>query len=273
MRLRDGAGIVITGAASGIGAALARECFARGHLVALADVEPGALDAVVAELSDAGGRVISAAVDVADPDSMTDFARFVRDEHGPPDVVVANAGVIGPRRPLWEQQPQDWEWTLGVNLSGVVNTWVPFLADMVERNEGHLVATSSVAGLAPIPQGGNAPYAASKYGVVGLAETLRAELVEHAPNVGITVLCPGPVRTRIRDAARNRPSEFGGPGAAPAPVFAESDDRLEPDEVAAMTLRAVEENHRYLVPNLGSVGPIVAHLRAVAEAVENTVPR
>jgi NADP-dependent 3-hydroxy acid dehydrogenase YdfG len=129
MDLVEGSSVVITGAASGIGEGLARECVNRGLRVALADVEEAPLDKLVDQLSESGGTVMAGVVDVSDSAA---FAESVEAEFRFVDVVVANAGVIGPRRPLWEQNAQDWEWIIGVNLLGVSNTWMPFLPGMVK---------------------------------------------------------------------------------------------------------------------------------------------
>jgi len=103
-----------------------------GLRVALADVEEAPLDKLVDQLSESGGTVMAGVVDVSDSAAFAAFAESVEAEFRCVDVVVANAGVIGPRRPLWEQNAQDWEWIIGVNLLGVSNTWVPFLPGMVK---------------------------------------------------------------------------------------------------------------------------------------------
>ncbi len=265
MDLVEGSSVVITGAASGIGEGLARECVNRGLRVALADVEEAPLDKLVDQLSESGGTVMAGVVDVSDSAA---FAESVEAEFRFVDVVVANAGVIGPRRPLWEQNAQDWEWIIGVNLLGVSNTWVPFLPGMVKRGSGHLVATSSIAGLAPA-MSGNSPYAATKHGIVGMAEVLRMDLADVAPDIGVTVLFPGPVRTRIRESVRNRPGSLGGSDMAPAfssdPRF--DVESIEPHDVAIHLLTALARGDRYVMPNPEYVESTAAHLVEVAEAL------
>ena len=269
MKLGPGSVIVVTGAASGIGEGLARECVARGHRVALADIEGPALDALADDLTAAGGTVVSAVTDVADPGSVAEFAASVFNGLDVPDLVIANAGVIGPAVPLWEQHRDAWEWTWRVNQFGVVNTWTAFLPTMIERGTGHIVATSSVAGVAPGQSSGNAPYAATKYAVVALCDNLRVELAEVAPEMQVTAVLPGPVESRIRQAARNRPDAFGGPETSPMPAVDPFPTRLEADEFAVRMLDGLERGPRYLMPNEDFVERIAKHLDGMAAELRN----
>jgi NAD(P)-dependent dehydrogenase (short-subunit alcohol dehydrogenase family) len=120
-------------------------------------------------------------------------------------LVCNNAGVGG-GGPMWEAGIEDWEWVLGVNLWGVIHGIRAFVPHLVAQDEGHVVNTASIAGFAYAPMMG--PYNASKAAVVAISETLKAELALHGSNVGVSVLCPGWVNTRIMDSDRNRP---GGP--------------------------------------------------------------
>jgi NAD(P)-dependent dehydrogenase (short-subunit alcohol dehydrogenase family) len=200
-------------------------------------------------------------VDVRDPDRVNAVAARARESFGPIDVLCANAGVVAARLPVWEQSAEDWAWTVEVNLLGVANAVRAIVPQMVHRGSGHVVFTSSIAGLAALPGGGNGAYAATKHAIVGLAETLRLELDDAAPDVGVTVLCPGPVTTNIHAAARNRPSDRPGPttpdGPMPAPQFAHGMATVGPDEVAASVIQAIETNRLYLLPGPGTA----AHAR------------
>lgn len=199
--LESGRVAVVTGAASGIGRALAEAFAARGLQVVMADIENDALSAAVDEvMTSTGAAVIGVQVDVSNADQVDNLALRTVAEFGVPDIVCANAGVITPRMPIWEQPAADWSWTVAVNLLGPANAVRAFVPQMVARGSGHLVFTASIAGLAPLPGGGNGAYSASKYAVVGLAETLRIELDELAPDIGVTVLCPA----RCRPACRRR---------------------------------------------------------------------
>jgi NAD(P)-dependent dehydrogenase (short-subunit alcohol dehydrogenase family) len=261
VKVRPGQVAVVTGAASGIGRALAEAFLAAGLGVVLADVEEPVLQQTAAELAELGD-VLAVRTDVSDAAQVDDLAARAIDRFGPLDIVCLNAGVVGARVPIWRQRPEDWEWVLRVNLWGVVNGLRSFVPHLVEQGHGHVVVTSSIAGLAPIQGGGNGPYVASKYAAVGLCETLRVELDAEAPQVGVTVLCPGPVATRIRSAARNRP----GPATYEAPSFENSAASLEPEEVARQVLEAIDLDRFYLLPNPGTAAAVRARTdRLLAE--------
>jgi NAD(P)-dependent dehydrogenase (short-subunit alcohol dehydrogenase family) len=252
MRLSPGLAAVVTGGASGIGRALAFALADRGLRIALTDVEAPALSQAAGELRSSGAEVVERALDVAEPSAVSSFASLVDEWFGPVDLICNVAGVVGPRLPTWEQSAADWQWIWQVNVFGVANVLRAFLPPLVARGTGHIVNVSSIAGLAPVAGGGNAPYAASKYAVVGLSETLRVELDAVAPSVGVTVVCPGPVATRIRDAARNRPPSLGGSPdgvAGPRPSFTNVAARIDPADAAAQILAAVEDDRFYLLTN------------------------
>ncbi len=177
--------------------------------------------------------------------------RRVVSEFGRVDVVCNNAGVVTPAAPLWEQSYADWLWTVQVNLLGVANGVRAFVPLMVAAGRGHVVNTASIAGLATIPGGGNGAYSATKHAVVGLSETLRLELGLVAPDVGVTVLCPGPVPSRIHDAARNRPADLATRSepakALPKPGFGLTLEKVPADAVAAQVLRAIESGREYVL--------------------------
>lgn len=253
MELSPGQVAVVTGGASGIGLALVTEFAERGLTVIAADVEEPA--------SRPPGKVVYRPLDVRADGAVEELAASVVAEHGRVDVVCANAGVVTPPALLWEQPAADWLWTVEVNLFGVVNTLRAFVPHLVAAGHGHVVCTSSIVGLAPFPGGRNAAYAATKTAIVGLCEVLREELNEVAPAVGVTVLCPGPVTTRIRDADRNRPADRGRsrPGTpAPAAVFEHGMARIEPAEVARHVCAAIADGRMYVLPNAGTA----AHARA-----------
>ncbi|KAA9166477.1 SDR family NAD(P)-dependent oxidoreductase [Amycolatopsis acidicola] len=242
---------VVTGAASGIGAALARACAARGMALALADVEAGPLAEVAESLRGNGSRVLECAIDVADGDAVAAFATAVRAEFGRVGLACLNAGVVGPRLPVWEQRPEDWRWVLSVNLGGVVNGLTAFIPGLMKQGSGHVLVTASTAALNPVHGGGNGPYAASKHAVLGLCETLREDLGAAGHPVGVSVLCPGPVATRIRDAARNRPDAAGEP-RSPSPSFENTITTIDADTAAARALAGVDAGRFLVLTNPGS---------------------
>jgi NAD(P)-dependent dehydrogenase (short-subunit alcohol dehydrogenase family) len=197
---------VVTGAASGIGFGLAQRLAERGCDVVMSDVEAAALDDAVAKL--AGGEVDVTGVrcDVTDLDDVRALEAAARERSGQIDAVFLNAGIFAGLAPMWELDIADWKWTIDVDLYGVIHGITAFVPAMVERNAGHVNMTSSLAGVSSPPF--NASYNAAKHGVVALAETLRAELDVFAPDVGVSVTCPGRVATRAQQSARNRPAEL-----------------------------------------------------------------
>jgi NAD(P)-dependent dehydrogenase (short-subunit alcohol dehydrogenase family) len=253
MRLEQGQVAVVTGAASGIGRELAEAFLRRGLAVVAADVEASALTRAVTEMS-AAGSVIGHATDVRDPEALLRLASRTLDQFDRVDVVCNNAGVIARRLPVWEQSPEDWRWTLEVNLLGVVNGIRAFLPHLIRQGRGHVVNTASIAGLAPVPGGGNGAYTASKHAVVGLSETLVEELVAIGADVGVTVLCPGPVPSRIHTADRNRPPDLVAPGAdrGSLPDFQLALEPVDATTVAEQVCAAIEADRRYLLPGPGT---------------------
>jgi NAD(P)-dependent dehydrogenase (short-subunit alcohol dehydrogenase family) len=193
---------IVTGGASGIGLAMAQRFAAEGMNVVLGDIEQGALDAAVASLRDSGASAVGALVDVSDPVQMTTLADAARDEFGGFHVVCLNAGVGGGGL-SWEADLATWKWVLDVNLWGIINGLHAFVPELVEQKVGHVVITASLAGFVYGP--GMGPYNASKAAAVAIGETLAAELAAEAPEVGVSILCPGWVNTRIFESDRNRP--------------------------------------------------------------------
>jgi NAD(P)-dependent dehydrogenase (short-subunit alcohol dehydrogenase family) len=255
MKLEAGQVAVVTGGASGIGRGMADAFVRRGLVVVLADIELAQLDVAVKELTGGGATAVGVQVDVRDPEAMEALATRVVAELGQVDVLCNNAGVVTTRLPIWAQTAEDWRWIVDVNLLGVANGVRAFVPRMIEAGHGHVVNTSSIAGLSTIPGGGQGAYSATKHAVVGLSETLRIELDLVAPEIGVTVLCPGPVPSRIHDAARNRPME---PGVAtevaglPKPDFALTLEPVGADVVGEQVAEAIESGLMYLLPGPGT---------------------
>ena len=203
---------VVTGAASGIGLGLAERFAAEGMHVVMADVEEPALAKAAAALTDiakakGGASVLPVVTDVADRAAVDALRDAALSAFGAVHVVCNNAGVGGPHGPLWECPPGEWDWVLGVNLDGVMNGVRAFMPVLLEQDAGHLVNTSSIFG---VFAGTLGPYGVSKHAVTALTETLHFNLRSlGVTHVGVSVLCPGAVRTNFGTSARNRPAWAG----------------------------------------------------------------
>ena len=194
---------VVTGAASGIGRALAGKCAALGMKVVLADVEESALWQAEYELQVSGAQVLAVRTDVSQADEVEALAKITFETYGAVHLLFNNAGV-GAGTTVWESSLADWQWVLGVNLWGVIHGVHFFVPRMLAQDsEGHIVNTASSAGL--VSSSGLGIYKVSKHGVVTLSETLALELAAHGSKLKASVLCPEFVNTRIFDAERNRP--------------------------------------------------------------------
>ena len=207
MRDLDGKVAVVTGAASGIGRALADAFGAAGMGLVLADVEADPLVAAAAELGSRGVDAHAVVTDVAQADQVEALAVAAEDRFGAAHVVCNNAGVA-PIGPVLETRLEDWRWVFDVNLFGVVHGIQAFGPRLVAQGEGHIVNTASSGGLITVP--GFGAYVATKHAVVGLSETLYQELA--GTGVGVSVLCPGLVATQIFESERNRPRRRGAEG-------------------------------------------------------------
>ena len=222
---------VVTGAASGIGRALAERCAQEGMRVVLAGINEQTLMQASQELKAEGASVLAIQTDVAKAGDVEALAQKAFDTYGAVHLLFNNAGV-GAWTIIWESTLADWEWTIGVNLWGVIHGIRAFVPRMLEQDtEGHIVNTASIAGLTSGP--GLGIYKVTKYGVVTLSETLYHELALRGAKIKTSVLCPGFVKTRIMDGARNRPARLQND---PAEV------KMGPESVALIQfmLQAVE---------------------------------
>ncbi|WP_327161310.1 SDR family NAD(P)-dependent oxidoreductase [Streptomyces zaomyceticus] len=211
MELRPGQVAVVTGAASGIGLAMARRFAAEGLAVVLGDVEAGALAEAAEGLMESGAQVLARTVDVSDPGDVRAFADAAYDAFGAVHVLCNNAGVgSGAEGRMWEHEPNDWKWAFSVNVWGVFHGIQAFVPRMLAGGEpGHVVNTSSGdGGIAPLPTA--SVYAVTKAAVVTMTESLYAHLKAEHARVGASVLFPGPhmLRTGLWESHRNRPERY-----------------------------------------------------------------
>ncbi len=258
---------VITGGASGIGLGIAHACASAGMRLALLDVEDGALEDARRGLSESGAEVLSVRADVSDSASLAAAAELVSQHFGRIDVVCNNAGVLT-QGPLADSRERDWEWLLGVNLLGVVHGIRVFVPHIRAHGEGgHVVNTASIAGLSALP--GLGIYTVTKHAVVALSEVLREELAPEG--IGVSVLCPGGVRTRIHEAGRNRPAVLGGPDASAAraaPTDAIVEAGMDPRRVGERVLRAIQGNELYVLTHPEFRAAFAARAEAILAAYD-----
>jgi len=237
----EGKTAVVTGGGSGIGGGLCRRFAANGMQVVVADIEGESAERAAKDLREAGARAMGVACDVSKKADVQALADAAASEFGPVDLVCNNAGIFFGGK-LREFTEGDWEWTMSVNLMGVVHGSTIFGQLMAERGEGQIVNTASIGGWAPDPN--CAPYTTSKFAVVGFSEALRRDL--EPEGVGVTILCPGPVATGMAKADRLRPAS-AGPSAATSlaaePVMAVG---MPPDDVGDLVLDGVRENATYV---------------------------
>ena len=241
---------VITGGASGIGKAVAAKAAAEGMKVVIGDIEEGALKEAERDLAAGGADVLAVVADVSDAASVRELRDRALDRFGAVHLVHNNAGV-GTGGPIWEIPEADWRWILGVNLWGVVHGIATFVPLLIEQGEGHVVNTASIAGLTTAPFLG--PYNATKQAVVAISETLYKDLqIAGVTGVGVSVLCPGFVQTRIAESDRNRPAwaperDVEGAPEMRAAIQAMVDGGIPTAAVADRVLGAVRTNAFYIL--------------------------
>lgn len=260
---------VVTGGGSGIGRSLAHAFARRGARIVLADIEKPALDAVATELERAGSEVLALRVDVADSKQVAQLAESVYEVFGAAHVLCNNAGIgLGGR--VEDLSLEEWDWVLRVNLFGVIHGIHAFLPRMLASGEpSHVVNTASIAGLMSMPR--LAPYSASKYAVVAISEALAMECA--GSNVGVSVVCPGWVKTRIFESER-----YAGPDIPARPVTPEMEQirgllrgliggGTDPDVIAQRVLEGIDQRSLYILPNVdGLFDAVRARFAAVVAA-------
>jgi NAD(P)-dependent dehydrogenase (short-subunit alcohol dehydrogenase family) len=269
---------VVTGGASGIGRGMAARFGAEGMKVVLADVEEQALRQAEAEFREKGIDVLGVVTDVSKPEALETLAQQTLNAFGKVHIVCNNAGVAGAWGPTWENTLADWNWIMGVNLWGVIHGVRTFLPIMIEQGEeGHIVNTASLAGLMP----GRGIYGVTKQAVVALSESLYNELKLAGHKIGVSVLCPGWVDTKIADADRNRPAELanlGQPELTEQHVMATEMVRnflkngLSPADIADQVFNAIRDDKLYIITHPEMDGIFKERFEKIVNR-ENPVPR
>ena len=267
MQQLSGKVAVVTGAASGIGEAVATRLVAEGMKVVLADIEEDSLAVVSDRLRGEGADVVSQVCDVRHEDQIARLAATTLEAFGTVHVVHNNAGVVT-SAPLEQLTTADWEWVLGVDLWSVIFGVKHFLPLIKEAGEGHIVNTASTAGLQAAP--GIGPYNVAKFGVVALTETLALELADQA-HINASVLCPGAINTRIAASGRNRPDDLADHVTTPTEQrFLEdagallAEQGLDPSDVADIVVEGIRAERFWLITHERWKQVMVERARALA---------
>ncbi|AYH45082.1 SDR family NAD(P)-dependent oxidoreductase [Azoarcus sp. DN11] len=274
----DGKTAVITGAGSGMGEAMAWRFAREGMKIVVADIDAAAAKRVSDALQAAGHRALPVRCDVASPEEVEALAVTSFETFGSVDLLCNNAGIVpsGRFRPVWEYPLEDWKWSFDVNMMGVAHGLRSFVPRMLAQGtEGHIVTTASVAGL--VSGSGSAVYSAAKFAAVRITEALYASLQELGAPIGVTVLCPGLVNTKIYQSERNRPQELRPDGGA-----AEETEELKaiaanlyagaisPADVAEQVIGAVRANQLYLLTTDKFDEAIETRMRAILDRANPT---
>lgn len=246
---------VVTGGGSGIGEAMAHRFAREGMMLIVADIDMEAAGRVAAAIEATGGTALAARADVARQEDLDALAELAWGRFGSADLVCANAGVVpaGRYRPVWDYPLEDWKWSLDVNLMGVVHTIRAFIPRLIEQaTPGHFVTTASIAGL--VSGSGSSVYSTAKHGAVRVTEALYASLREMDLPIGVTLLCPGLVNTRIYQSERARPSELqpqAGIARETPELQAVADElyrnALSPEVVADQLFDAIQDGRLYAI--------------------------
>jgi NAD(P)-dependent dehydrogenase (short-subunit alcohol dehydrogenase family) len=245
---------VVTGAASGIGRAMAASFLNAGMKVVLADIDEERLESTLGALKNFDANVLAVSTDVSQAEQVEALAQKTLDKFGAVHVLCNNAGVGYGGRNSWETSLAGWGWIIGVNLMGVVHgihTFMPIM--LAQDTEAHIVNTASVAGL--LRNAFNIPYGVTKHAVVALSESLHLELLNRSSKVKVSVLCPGPVATdimhsseRLRPATVPPPPELTPEEAVFRKAFEIYVERgLDPKEVGRQVLEAIREERFYVI--------------------------
>jgi NAD(P)-dependent dehydrogenase (short-subunit alcohol dehydrogenase family) len=244
---------VVTGAASGIGLALAERFAAEGMKIVMADIEAEALESARKGLAGKAAAILATRVDVSKAEDVERLARETYEAFGAAHILCNNAGVavVGA---VSEHSLADWEWVIGVNLWGVIHGVRSFVGRMLAGGEeGHIVNTASMAGLTTSPF--MSVYDVTKHGVVALSESMYKEFATTGAKIGVSVVCPGLINTNIMQSSRNRPAELAEQGTYGeagrewgAGLAARLASGYPPSEVADQVFHGIRDNRFYIVP-------------------------
>jgi NAD(P)-dependent dehydrogenase (short-subunit alcohol dehydrogenase family) len=281
----EGKVAVVTGAASGIGWGLAERCAEEGMKVVLADIEEPALKEAENTLKKRGTDVVTVLTDISRFNDVENLAQKTLDAFGCVHLLFNNAGVHS-QNTIWESSLKDWEWTIGVNLWGVIHGIKAFVPIMIkQQTECHIVNSASLSGL--IAGALEGTYRVTKHAIVSLSETLYIELKLTGTNIGVSVLCPGFVRTRILENAQNRAEELKIPPVQREMTLEEQvsaklineyyqngiQSGMPPRECARLVFEAIREDRFYIITHPAeSYRQIQRRMENIIQGRNPTVP-
>jgi NAD(P)-dependent dehydrogenase (short-subunit alcohol dehydrogenase family) len=269
MQNLEGKTAVVTGAASGIGLGLARNFAKHGMAVVMSDLAGDRLDEALENVRALGAKAIAVPADVSIRADVRALADAALKEFGAIHVACNNAGVTIHGKSVWEVTPEEWDWITGVNLHGVmhgIETFLPIIQS--HGGEGHLVNTASIAGFQVGAKRRSGAYAATKFAVVALTESLWNDL--HDTPVGVSVLAPAAVKTRIYMSNEVRPERFGGAYKTDSlsPLQKELDTGLEPDIVGDRVVRAIKDRDLYIFTHMQTKEWLLARHKRIIDAFD-----
>lgn len=265
--LKAGQVAVVTGGAAGIGFALAEALSRKGLRVVLADLDPAALNKAVEQLRASGFTVIGVATDVSDPSSVKSLRQQVVASFGAVDLLCNNAGIHNPLDPVWTLDMARWRRLFEINYWGVAYGIQEFVPLFLAQGSGHVLNTASLSGFTAVP--GSGDYGSSKHAVVALSEILRADLdLANGSAIGVTVVCPGFVKTAMGDRALERMLnykflDYRTPSGS-GPNLSAS---LEPSQVAAAAIEGVENGAMYVMPTAGSRDRLLSRIQPILDEI------
>ena len=246
---------MITGAASGIGRAIAKRCAQYDMRVVLADIDQSALNKTENDLRSVGADVLAILTDVSKPDDVETLAQKTLYHFGNVHLLFNNAGVATGST-IWDSTLDDWEWVVGVNMWGVIHGLRVFVPIMIDQDtECHIVNTASVVGL--LDKFSSSSYQVTKHAVVAISEQLYHSLVEMKSKVKASVLCPGWVRTRILDANRNHPTVNQDILYKDQDLKGDLESGVPPEIVAEHVFRAIHQDKFYILVNADEYKPLI----------------
>lgn len=263
---------IVTGAASGIGLGIATALAEAGANVVMADIQKDTVEAAAHGLSGTNKRVMPVQVDVTMEQSVVDALAQAERAFGKLHIACNNAGVPMHGTRLVDVSPADWEFVMRVNIWGIIHGIRRFVPAILQHGEeGHVVNTASVAGFQNRRGTNQGPYSMSKYAALSLSEALEHEL--EGTNIGVSVLCPGPINTNIARGARNRPDHMGGPQIrhSDETVLAErlATTGLDPQKVGERVVDAIRAKAFYAFVGAVPADVIKARHRRIEDALKS----